>query len=601
MTRDNEDIPLSQIYDFVTPVELRRFENQDYADDYERERIRLLTLKPRGRPKKKKIALPPGISTSKQIQFQSASGNGYTAFRAATADGGEVRSKRGRPKGWRKHPVSAPNGPVPSFNGPQPTGQAESTPMESTTREQSADEAETPLDIQARTGIYSMVAASGLVPVGGESEVETSRDITPLPAPYEFHDHGDGDDDDDDDDDDGPSSKRRRMNDSTMRVPSHFFDGSNSVTSISTPPPPNKPAHPFLSATRTEIEDSDAERQALIQQFKADGEAKSDQGRQSSVSSNDSLLSTIVYKPQSQFSRQGSIPQSDQVTPVKKSPRRRTSLTPHFPGNGSKIPKLNGKDKHALSAGSNSPITVRKINSSLDALLSPERPLPRRSRESSPVRSTTSRPSTTTSTASLGTKQKDTYNDIRTYFSPVAKPARSSPKRQVTLATTPSIFSKFRESPNRQQPQPTAPAEQEYSIRSTNDRSENVSAEIPSSLNAENSRASVESASSSSSSETDDVPSLIPVTQPPTTTAPRRRRSSIADSIDPRLRGKTDDDDDFRNESEDDEDDEDEAVEKTESLLNTSMRYRMRPKETNDDSNDSFDSLPQTSIAFRST
>ena len=174
VTRDTEDVPLAQVFDHVLPEELQRFENQNYADEDERERIRLLTLKPRGRPRKDPTnpsssgKLPKGTpGGSAQGQIKSS---GYSTFRQLNTDG---KPRRGRPLGWRKG-GGLPNIPVPSFNGPQPTG-ARETPAAEETDE---SEKETPLDVQARTGVYSMVAASGIL--SRASTGAASRHETPV-------------------------------------------------------------------------------------------------------------------------------------------------------------------------------------------------------------------------------------------------------------------------------------------------------------------------------------------------------------------------------------------------------------------------------------
>ena len=51
ITRDAEEVSVAKILDYVSPAELERFENQDFFDEDERERL-LPPKKPRGRPRK---------------------------------------------------------------------------------------------------------------------------------------------------------------------------------------------------------------------------------------------------------------------------------------------------------------------------------------------------------------------------------------------------------------------------------------------------------------------------------------------------------------------------------------------------------------------
>ncbi|KAL9123812.1 MAG: hypothetical protein Q9217_006798, partial [Psora testacea] len=514
VTRDKEDVPLSQIYDFVTPDELRRFENQDYDDEDERERMRLLNMKPRGRSRK-----DPQINVSLLTPSQGFSGQGYAAFRAATDDG-TVKKKRGRPKGWRKNRLPSGNGPVPSFNGPQPTGEAESTLVKSTTR---------------RTGVYSMVAASGLVPIGTDSEIETSRDITPLPAI--------------DDERDQSSSKRRRMDQSTIHVPNHFSSGPNSTSSTSSARLASNAAS-NVAENMAEVEDSIAEGQALLPQLNTSDRAERGHQRQSSISSNDSLLSTIVYKPRPQPIQSQPAGPLDPLTPMEIPRRRRTSLPPHFPGSGSKIPAPNSEEWRALSGAATSPVTVRKVEQSQDdAPIYGGHPSLKRSRKSSPAKQLGSRPSTATSTSSLGPKQRDAYNDISAYFSPRAKPTSASPRPQVATSTntplqaflstapqktrpTPSspwtFASSLRNSTVSQHPHAKGPAEQDSSSHSESEAEHGKKTSI---IRAQESRYSPEPSSSASEC----VSSFIPVTQP--SAMEPLQRTLLTDSIDPRIRG----------------------------------------------------------------
>ena len=144
----------------------------------EADRSHVETMRPRGRPRKDGVALTNVVVAPKTPKPKPSSlvSGGYSAFR-----GEGQPKKRGRPVGWRKGGVPAAlGGPVPSFNGPQPTGEVDTEP-EMSTREQTEDLAEKRLDIQAKTGVYSMVSASGLGPRIPDSETEMdTREPTPM-------------------------------------------------------------------------------------------------------------------------------------------------------------------------------------------------------------------------------------------------------------------------------------------------------------------------------------------------------------------------------------------------------------------------------------
>ena len=433
---------------------------------------------------------------------------GYAAFNAAVADG-EIRKKRGRPKGWKKNPGPALGLGVPSFNGPQPTGD-EPSAIDSSTREQSL-ELETPLEVQARTGVYSMVAASGLVPGDFDTEEEFSRGVTPLPAIGEEIDK--------------PDVKRRRIDNHTIIPDTQFSNGRDSnileLSQLST----GSEVGMNRMAILTEIEDSDAERQALLEQFAT----KDDQRRQSSVSSNDSLLSRIVCKPKPRPTQYVAAPQPKTITPLKTAPRRRTSLTPHFPSSGFRIPKLDGKEGHVFSGGPTSPVTVRKWRPQQDAPIPATHDSSKRYKQSSPVKISPSQPSTASSIGSLGTKQKDTYKDITAYFSPRPKPSKSDPRQQIVRSTTrppgnPASSTSASFSANN--------ALKEDSSNSNKSESENALTRPTSSMVAHDSRAS--SYPSSSALKSNNTSSFMPVTQPSDISA--SHNIGLADSIDPRLR-----------------------------------------------------------------
>ena len=375
--RDAEDVPLSKIHDYITPTELRCFEQKDFERErereLERERLRLLQ-KPRGRPRKN--ALPNGTpNTTTPKAAPKTPAGGYGAFRNATGEG----KKRGRPLGWRKNTGSPTNiVQAPSFNGPQPTGQTKS-PNEPSTREQSLED-ETPLDIQARTGVYSMVAASGLIPIDSETEPEASRDITPLHPTFEDAEF------------EQPSSKRQKPNDNATPFQSSNGTRGISVTSSPTPPP--------------DYGQRDDERKALITRFKG----ASKRQRSSSQPSSESLLSTTKACPTPPVSHDIT---SSQPPPVQSTPSRqpkRTSLTPHFPGNRWWQPNIKGGRKRIAD--------VLSPSSNHEKVAISAKPPPPSTSRLPPASAT---PSTTTSIKSLAPTQRSVFRDITSYFVPIRK------------------------------------------------------------------------------------------------------------------------------------------------------------------------------------
>ena len=408
MNRDTEDVPLPKILEYVTPEELQKFENQDFEDEHERERIRLLTLKPRGRPRK--LLLPGNTTKTPQAKGTlSTPGQSYTAFRAAITPGEPKR--KGRPKGWRKNAVVPTiNATVPSFNGPQPM-RSDSTPVDSSTREQSVED-ETPLDIQARTGVYAMVAASGLMNIDSETEPEASRDITPFYPSYE--------------DEDGPSSKRRRIDINSM---SDFNGIRDSATGSPLAPPAftRKPSEPYMS--------DEEEREALLGQFKGQNEHQ----KQTSTSSEDSILSTIIVKPKI-LDTMPPPAQPAQTTP-NRAPKR-TSLTPHFPLSRLKIPSTSGRKKSQSSSKPMpaSPTTARRRNNVL-----PNNNLQRSSPRPQPTASLM--PTTVITTAkSLAPRRQNIFRDITSYFAPKTSAVETMSISQ-TQASTMSMKLKFSKNP----------------------------------------------------------------------------------------------------------------------------------------------------------
>lgn len=215
ITPDAEEVPVAQILHYVTPAELERFENQDFVDEDERERLRP-PQKPRGRPRKgdrivpsfniapigeetlgelsllpggltstrKKAGRPRGsirknvgriTSTEPSIQQKGRPGRpigsrnrgSYKKPQKLTSTKPSVVSKpstsikraRGRPRRQTNFSVV-----IPSFSGPQPR-ELESSPGAESESDEMLDNPKPQ---------YSMVTASGL----GLSDIEdvTSRD-----------------------------------------------------------------------------------------------------------------------------------------------------------------------------------------------------------------------------------------------------------------------------------------------------------------------------------------------------------------------------------------------------------------------------------------
>ena len=212
ITPDAEEVPVAKILDHVSPAELERFENQDFFDEDERERL-LPPKKPRGRPRKgdgiipsfdtvpigqetsreqsllpeapilikKKIGRPKGTFKKKAVNL--------TSTKPSVLSEPSTAIKRGPGRPRRQQNLSVV---IPSFNGPQPQ-EPESTP---TTLSESDK-----IIIDPKPQ-YSMITASGL----GQSDTE---DVTSRDRSLEIL----------------PSSKRRRLGtESASLDPSHDED-----------------------------------------------------------------------------------------------------------------------------------------------------------------------------------------------------------------------------------------------------------------------------------------------------------------------------------------------------------------------------------------
>lgn len=275
VTPDAQEVPVAKILDHVSSAELERFENQDFFDEDERERLRPPT-KPRGRPRKDDMIVPSfnmapiGQETSREQSFLEPISikktgrprGSYGKKRGnLTSTNPFVQSKGrvGRPIGsLRRGPhktkvdkftkpsvlsdlpaaIKKPRGRpplqknlsvvIPSFNGPQPQ-EPDSTP---------APESESDGMLHNPKPQYSMIAASGL----GQSDTEevTSRDQSVELA---------------------PSSKKRGLNTSNAYIDTSHDDDDNQRS-----PHPSKKAKTLPETSPDPIADDSA---ALLRQFQA--------------------------------------------------------------------------------------------------------------------------------------------------------------------------------------------------------------------------------------------------------------------------------------------------------------------------------------------
>ena len=205
VTRDPEEVPVAKIFDHVSPAELERFENQDFFDEDERERL-LPPPKPRGRPPKSDRIVPTfnmapvgedlpegSVLIKRKVGRPKGWRKSSKPTSADTSTPGKGRT--GRPKGslnqgppdkkadrltWRKQSVlseaptvvrKARGRPprqknlsvvIPSFNGPQPQ-ELESIPGAESESDELVDDPKPQ---------YSMITASGL----GQSDTEDMTD-----------------------------------------------------------------------------------------------------------------------------------------------------------------------------------------------------------------------------------------------------------------------------------------------------------------------------------------------------------------------------------------------------------------------------------------
>ena len=150
------DVPLENILEYVSLDELTRFETEEFLKEDEKEeeeRLLRLSRKPRGRPRKK---LQP--SFGQPLPRVLLPESPWT---------GQKRS-RGRP---RKNAAV-----FPSFNGPQPGQRATDAGIETSPSRHSLSSSEEE-SVAPRRRQYSMIKASGLAPLE-TSEEETSREVS---------------------------------------------------------------------------------------------------------------------------------------------------------------------------------------------------------------------------------------------------------------------------------------------------------------------------------------------------------------------------------------------------------------------------------------
>ncbi len=282
ITPDAQEIPVAQILDHVSPAELERFENKDFFDEDERERL-LPPKKPRGRPRRGDTVVPSfniapiGEETSREqslllperpILTKKKTGRPKGSFRKTGSKLTSVEPSTpsnlskvqiGRPTGSYKRRHCKKKGDrfastkpsllsepsttikrgrgrprlqknlsvvIPSFNRPQPQ-ELQSTPS-----------AESESDKMSRDPKpqYSMVAASGL----GQSDTE---EVTTRDPSVELV----------------PSIKRRRLD-------TAFIDLSSDTDGDEGSPHPTKKAKILPETSPDPIADDSA---ALLRQFQA--------------------------------------------------------------------------------------------------------------------------------------------------------------------------------------------------------------------------------------------------------------------------------------------------------------------------------------------
>ena len=330
ITPDVKEVPVAKILDHVSPAELERFENQDFLDEDERERL-LPPQKPRGRPRKGDRLLP---------SFSVAPVGEETSREQSLLPEGSISTKRkrvGRPKGtFRKVAVNQPSTHVkkprgrpprqrnlsvvvPTFNGPQPQN-VESTPG---TQSESDEILDNPKPQ------YSMIAASGL----GQSDVEdqTSRDQS-----IEL----------------GPSSKRRRLDTGDANIGQRPNDNN-----AGRPSSQNQKTELFSDTSPDPIADDST---ALLRQFQARvyGPNHSDKGQNIPHRQSKSSLTfddNHFYTPRSSLGSSSSDSlMGHNPRPLKSLPRDNTPSNPPREKDSSELPSVNPPTKFLTSLSENS-------------------------------------------------------------------------------------------------------------------------------------------------------------------------------------------------------------------------------------------------------
>ncbi|KAK3175892.1 hypothetical protein OEA41_007214 [Lepraria neglecta] len=436
VNRNPGEVPLRKIFDFVTPAELERFENQDFIEEddcEEQERLaKMLRKKAPGRPRKNPLF-------------------GDTIFREqSTLSSGLINSKRphGRP---RRNTVSAP-----SFNGPQP-GLEVRIPTGLRTSSMVPDsESSGEIESTPRRQQYSMVAASGLAPPE-ISEEETSREVSMAGTQSP---------------DVEPSSKRRKLE--SRAILQYLAPTSTPMVRIPLDVRPKAISHPAQISTQSRLvalteDKTGSEEVDTIKPLSYDGPKDSspmlgiDDGRLQSrdneqnspaSSSSDSLIESIIVprtqQSQSQPSqatqkqansidnlfslkasprsasdlspfrnKAGDSTSSTQHTPPNKSRPRKVSLTPHFPHEMT----YNHNSYSPTDIRPASSVSVETKNSSLptQTQASPHE----RKRSPEPVESSNpmSKPSRTSVSSPLKPLQPTNY--ITKFFRPKSIPVKT--------------------------------------------------------------------------------------------------------------------------------------------------------------------------------
>ncbi len=474
ITRDAEEVSLAKILEYVSPAELERFENQDFFDEDERERL-LPPKKPRGRPRrddrivpsfntapisqqtsrehsllpdgslliKKKIGRPKGTFRKKADKLTS------TKLSIRSQQLNTITRGRGRPP--RQNNISVV---IPSFNGPQPQ-ELESSPDP---RSEGSEILDNPKPQ------YSMITASGL----GQSETE---DMTSRDQSVELV----------------PSSKKRRLD-----TENAFIDLDPSDNDDETLSNPTKRAKTYSEASPDPIADDSI---ALLRQFQARVYGPDPSEKNNAIahpqskpnptiddshsrpsrpgsSSSDSLMGPIPRslkplpsqnvpskpRPQVASSSQHSpraiptrIPAAylhnsitaphplerhpakttpTKPTPPPKSIARKVSLTPHFPPSTS---FSHGKSKH--SARKRTPYPPSRPSQPAFSPSSRTATSPPRKKIPSPTPRTPSQSSQASTTSRIGFAGLPPATHITDYFAPkpaIANPPPSNPHQSLS-------------------------------------------------------------------------------------------------------------------------------------------------------------------------